>query len=245
MLSELGSTMAKHVSSRVGRTRLTRVIGGKSCRECRLEVAKTRCRVWVEEDTREAFNAVRALARGAAAKMGDRRARLVVTCGGLGGIPRAFAIGDPQRLEFTWTVDRWQQKAIADSAFRPPAEYREDASVPAASYTLPEHIYFVGEVTAAHFAKTPITRAGRSLMPQGFAITTESVLDDFYKGRAGSQQHGVFRWAKPLSFYLVPEMWCYPMSGRSINLLLVIGTSFGGGGLKYYPTLRQIEMPAN
>ena len=81
-------------------------------------------------------------------------------------------------------------------------------------------------------------------MPQGLAITTPSVLADFYKGREGAHRLGIFRWAKPVAFYLAPELWRYPLSARSINLLLVIGTSFRGGGLRYYPALEMVKTPA-
>ena len=58
-------------------------------------------------------------------------------------------------------------------------------------------------------------------------------------------RYGIFRWGKPLTFYLAPDLWRYPMSGRTINLLLVIGTALRGGGLRYYPQLEQIKRPAN
>ena len=243
-LVELGDAMVRHVPSRVVRTRNTREIGGRPCAECRIELARVPCSVWVEEDSREAFNAVRALAREASRKMGDVRAPLVLALGGLGGVPREFAIGDPKRLAFTWTVERHEQVPIPNRVFDLPAGCSEDASLPAAAYTLPEHVYFVGEVTAAWFAPTPEQRH-RSLMPRGLEITNQTVLTEFYKGRQGAERYGILRWGKPLTFYLAPDLWRYPMSSRTIDLLLVIGTAFRGGGLRYYPNLGQIKRPAN
>lgn len=243
-LLELGETMARRVSGRVVRTRNIKEIGKKPCKQCRVELAGVPCSIWVQEDSRETFNAVRSLARAATRKMGGTRSALVTAFGGLGGVPREFVIGDPKQIEFQWTVTQLEPQVISNRMFDLPASAREDASVKAMAYKLPEDVYFCGEVTAGHFAPTPAQRS-RSLMPKGMSITDEKVLKDFYEGREGAEQHAIFRWAKPLMFHLVPEMWCYPLSGRSANMLLLIGTCLRGGALRYYPAIEKIKMPAN
>jgi len=243
-LAELGDAMRKHVASRIARTYNVETIAGRPCRLCRVELARTPCEIWVEEDSREVFLALRAMARTASGGMGDRRAPLVMAFGGLGGVPRKIVIGDPERLALTWTVERTSTEPIAPSTFELPVAFRENPKVAAMSYTLLEHIYLVGEAAAARFAPSPDKR-NRSLMPRGMAITTESVLKDFYEGRRGAERYGIFRWSRPMTFFLAPELWRYPMSGRAIDFLIVIGTSFRGGGLRYYPALEMIELPAN
>ena len=243
-LLELGSTMARHVSARVVRTSHVKEIGGKPCRQCRVELAGVPCSVWVQDDSRDAFNAVRSLARSATRKMGGTRSALVTAFGGLGGLPREFAIGDPKQLEFTWTVTRAEAQDISNRVFDLPAGAREDAGQKAVVYTLQENVYFYGEATAGYFATTPAQR-DRSLMPQGMSITDPAKLEAFYKGREGAERHGIFWWTKPLLFHLAPELWCFPLSGRSVTALLDIGVSLRDGGLKYYPMLEKIKMPAN
>jgi len=243
-LAEVGDAMRKHVASRIARTYTVETIAGRPCRLCRVELARTPCQVWVEEDSREVFQALRTMARNGSRKMGGARAPLVVAFGGFGGLPRKVVIGDPERLALTWTVERTSTEPIPPRTFELPVAFREDPSVPAMSYTLLEHVYLVGEATAARFAPSP-DRRDRSLMPRGMAITSESVLKDFYEGRQGAEKYGIFRWSRPMTFFLAPELWHYPLSGRAINFLIVIGTSFRGGGLRYYPALEMIELPAN
>lgn len=242
-LAELGDAMRKHVASRIARTYNVETIAGRPCRQCRVELARTPCEIWVEEDSREVFLALRAMARNASGGMGNRRAPLVMAFGGLGGVPRKVVIGDPERLALTWTIEHTSTEPIAARTFDLPAGFREDATVPMA-YALLEDVYLIAEATAARYAPSP-DRRDRSLMPRGMAITTESVLKDFYEGRQGAEKYGIFRWSRPMTFFLAPELWHYPLSGRAINFLIVIGTSFRGGGLRYYPALGVVELPAN
>jgi hypothetical protein len=177
--------------------------------------------------------------------MGSRRAPLVVAMGGLGGLPRQVTLGDPERLALTTTVDRYDTEPIPSRIFELPDSFREDPSQPAMAYALLEHVYLLGEASAGYFAASEAQR-DRSLMPRGFALTRKSVLGDFYKGRKGSERYGIYRWAKPLTFILAPELWHYPLSGRSIDLLMVIGTSLRGGALRFYPSVEtMVEIPAN
>ncbi|MFW6108222.1 MAG: hypothetical protein ACOC8D_00260 [bacterium] len=244
-LCDWADAMNRHVSSSIGHTRKTKQVGGRTCRQSYVEIARSRCTVWVQEGSRDTFDAVRGWARAASGQLGSVRAPLVVAMGGLGGLPRQVTIGDPERLALTWTVDRYDTAAVPSHVFTLPDSFREDPSQPAMAYTLLEHVYLVGEASAAYFAKSEDQR-DRSLMPRGFDLTTEAVLQDFYQGRVGSERYGIFRWAKPLTFFLAPELWHYPLSGRSIDLLMVIGVSFRGGALRYYPALKTLmTIPAN
>lgn len=244
-LVEWADAMDRSVSPRIGHTRRTTEIGGAACRRSRVEIARARCTVWVEEESRETFDAVRAWARAASGGMGSRRAPLVVALGGLGGLPRQMTLGDPERLALTWTMDRYDTEPIPGRVFELPDGFREDPSQPAMAYTLVEHVYLLGEASAAYFAASEARRE-RSLLPRGFALTTKSVLEDFYKGRQGAERYGIYRWAKPLTFLLAPDLWHYPLSGRSIDLLMVIGTSLRGGALRYYPLVEaMMKIPAN
>jgi len=246
-LMELGETMARHVGSRVTRTRFTKLVGGRPCTQCRFELGRGRrvlVSAWVEEESREAFDAVRALARQAAARMGSPRATLARVLGSLHGMPREVSVGDPERVRLTWTIDRFERKAVASNTFELPADYQENVRLPAAAFTLPEHTYFLGEVTASYFAPSAEHRH-RSLLPLGFELTSKTLLRDFYQGREGAHEFGIFRWAKPLTFYLAPELWRYPLSGRALKLLLDIGVCLRGGALKYYPAIQKVKLPAN
>ncbi len=244
VIAELADAMTRYVASRVVRTRLTRTIGGSPCHQCRIDLARVPCAVWVQDDSRELFDALRAWARGASRRMGSARAPLVLAFGGLGGLPREVTVGDPKTLALTWTVERYATDAVPNRIFDLPASFREDASVPAMSYVLLEHVYLVGETTASWYAKSPEQR-DRSLMPTGLAITTPSLLNDFYKGRKGAERYGIYRWGKPLAFCMAPELWRYPLSGRSISFVILIGTCLRGGGLRYYPPLEMLKLPAN
>jgi len=244
-LLELGDTMSRYVSPRVLRYRDVEQVAGRRCVKHRVKLGKRgeAATMWVEEDSREMFDAVRALARATVPRMHGQRASLVLALGGLHGLPRRVEVGDPKRFGLTWTMERCERRAIRADTFKLPSGYREDKSVPAAAYTLPEHTVFLGEATAAYFAPTAAQRH-RSLLPRDFAIVNSRVLRDFYQGRAGSQQTGIFYWARPLSFYLAPELWRFPLSGRAIATFLTIGTAFGAGGLKYYPLLNWGKIPA-
>jgi hypothetical protein len=170
---------------------------------------------------------------------------VAIALGGLRGMPREVSIGDPKRLRLTWTTDSYSDRPIPDSVFDLPPGYEENKAVPAAFFTVPETVYFMGEVTASYFA-TSAAQKSRSLLPREFTLTDEELVKGFYEGKPGAELLGVLRWAEPFTFYLAPELWCYPLSGRAINLLLVIGNAYRAGGLKQYPAyLNLLRVPAN
>jgi len=226
------------------RTRRQKQVAGRQCTQCRIALGKTPCTVWVEDETTEAFNAARDLAQSAARKLGGVRSGLVVALGALRGLPREVSLGDPKRFALTWTVESWDREPIEDAAFGLPAGFRSHVRKASPLYIEPDDVWFLGEVTAAYFATSPPYRY-RSLLPREFTLTSDRLLKDFYEGRPGSQRIGVFRWAKPLTFYLAPELWRYPLSGRAIVVLTAIGMAFNDGGLKSYPSLKAIKTPAN
>ncbi|MFP4056495.1 MAG: hypothetical protein ACLF0G_06475 [Candidatus Brocadiia bacterium] len=245
VLVEIDDVMARGIGRTVARTTTTKTIGDKTCTLCRIRLNATPCEVWVEADSEGAFQAIRDLARHALGALGDEvsaASPAALPFGSLRGIPREVALGDPEKLRLTWRIDRWRERKLADTVFRLPPGYREDPSKPAAAYTLPEHVYFLGEATASYWR--PEGAEGRhSLLPPRFVLGDPELLQGFYKGQRGAEQLGIFRWADPLVFYLAPDLWRYPLSARATHLLLVIGTAYRGGGLEYYPALKELEKP--
>jgi len=213
---------------------------------CRFYVSEVACTAWVQENTEEAFNAVRELARGVVQRAGDKSSpgsQAALALAGLRGIPREISIGDPGRLQLTWTIERYEPRDIPPTAFELPVDFRQDPETPASLYTLPEHLYFLAEASAAYFAR-PGQKAPLSLLPRRFTITDPQVLKTFYEGKADAEAFEMLRWAEPLTFYLAPDLWCYPLSGRIIDLMLVIGTANQHGGLARFPRLNALKPPA-
>jgi len=245
-IRDIGEQMARTVAKGVARLSKSELIGGETCRQVRVNLSRTPCKIWVEEDSREAFEAVRALARKAMERLGDvasAGAPVALPFAALRGLPRRVAIGDDTRLQLTWTVEKHHQRPVPDSVFKLPPGFREDSSVPAYTYTLPEHVYFLGEVTASYFAESPGDRA-RSLLPAAFTLADPELVKGFYESKRGAEQLGILRWARPLTFYLAPELWRFPLSARVVNVLMIIGVSYRHGGLAYYPYLNVIKRPA-
>jgi hypothetical protein len=247
VLVDFGEAMGRRLERQVRRSKATKTLGGQACRECRMRLNRTQITLWVDESGAEAFDAVRTVARDALVRLGDKvsvASPVAIPFGALRGLPREITIGEPGRFQLTWTIENWVKRKLSDTAFELPPGYTEDASKPAYSYTLPEHAYFLGEATASYFAPEGVKKP-RSLLPRAFTLTDAEAIQRFYEGERGSERIDIYHWCDPFSFYLAPDLWCYPLSTRAIHLFLAVGVAYKGGGLEYFPALEVMKRPAN
>jgi hypothetical protein len=239
--------MSRILGKGVTRFASTKSISGRTCTKHRMLLGRTPCLLWVDKSSEGAFDTARRLARDALIAMSGRRyfsSPAALPFGALRGLPLEISVGDPKTVELTWTITKHSQPEIPKEVFSLPSGYQESNRAPPQIYTLPEHVYYLGEATASYFAPPSSESRQRSLLPVDFVLKDAALVRGFYEGKADVERSGYIRWSRPLCFYLAPDLWHFPVSARAFNVLLVVGRSYLLGGLKYFPYLGILKRPA-
>jgi len=247
-VAQIDDGMSRQLGKGVARFAATHDVGGHPCTKRQIDIGRTPCTMWVDESegSRQAFETVRELAREAQLTMTGRRvlaSPVTARFGALQGLPLEITVGDPKRVELTWTITRYSQPEVPKETFALPPGYRESNRADPQTYTLPEHVYYLGEATASYFAPSP-ERGKRSLLPPGLALGDAKLVQGFYEGDREGLQLAYIHWCRPLSFYLAADLWRFPLSGRAFNLLQVVGKAYVSGGLKSFPYIEILKRPA-